>query len=69
MVPGLHCRSTASLPRHSYHPYWNCRDTPQLRPLDEICIMANPHSSAFIDIDGDCLPGEKKKWFGSRPHT
>ncbi|OWT41807.1 hypothetical protein C362_00168 [Cryptococcus neoformans Bt1] len=31
-------------------------DIPQLRPMDQICTMANPHSSAFVDIDGDCLP-------------
>ncbi|WRT66340.1 uncharacterized protein IL334_003295 [Kwoniella shivajii] len=29
--------------------------TPLSSP-DQICTLANPHSSAFIDIDGDCLP-------------
>ncbi|TYJ56963.1 hypothetical protein B9479_002242 [Cryptococcus floricola] len=31
-------------------------ETPPLRPIDQVCSLANPHSSAFIDIDGDCLP-------------
>lgn len=60
MVQGLHCRSTPTSLRHLYHPYWQCREIPQLRPIDQICTMANPHSSAFVDIDGDCLPGEKR---------
>ncbi|WWC89342.1 uncharacterized protein L201_004263 [Kwoniella dendrophila CBS 6074] len=29
--------------------------TPLISP-DQACTLANPHSSAFIDIDGDCLP-------------
>ncbi|WVW83885.1 hypothetical protein I302_105907 [Kwoniella bestiolae CBS 10118] len=27
-----------------------------LSSSDQACTLANPHSSAFIDIDGDCLP-------------
>ncbi|WWC70229.1 uncharacterized protein I206_104179 [Kwoniella pini CBS 10737] len=27
-----------------------------LRSPEQACTLANPHSSAFIDIDGDCLP-------------
>ncbi|WWC61849.1 uncharacterized protein I303_104434 [Kwoniella dejecticola CBS 10117] len=29
--------------------------TPLIRP-EQACTLAHPHSSAFIDIDGDCLP-------------
>jgi integrin alpha FG-GAP repeat containing protein 1 len=24
----------------------------------QACKLANPHSSAFVDIDGDCVPGQ-----------
>nr|XP_019007302.1 uncharacterized protein I203_00900 [Kwoniella mangroviensis CBS 8507]OCF70763.1 hypothetical protein I203_00900 [Kwoniella mangroviensis CBS 8507] len=30
--------------------------SPPLSSPDQACTLANPHSSAFIDIDGDCLP-------------
>ncbi|KAL7421858.1 hypothetical protein Q5752_003629 [Cryptotrichosporon argae] len=30
--------------------------SPPLSPAGEVCTLANPHSSAFVDIDGDCLP-------------
>ncbi|KAK8864374.1 hypothetical protein IAR55_001622 [Kwoniella newhampshirensis] len=29
---------------------------PLLQAPEQACSLANPHSSAFIDIDGDCLP-------------
>lgn len=31
------------------------RDAP-LTPVDQVCELSDPHSSAFVDIDGDCLP-------------
>ncbi|WVN88253.1 uncharacterized protein L203_103454 [Cryptococcus depauperatus CBS 7841] len=30
--------------------------TPPLKPINQLCTLKNPHSSAYIDIDGDCLP-------------
>nr|XP_031863237.1 uncharacterized protein CI109_001110 [Kwoniella shandongensis]KAA5530309.1 hypothetical protein CI109_001110 [Kwoniella shandongensis] len=30
--------------------------SPPLQSPEQACVLANPHSSAFIDIDGDCLP-------------
>ncbi|WVQ99391.1 hypothetical protein IAU59_006524 [Kwoniella sp. CBS 9459] len=41
---------------------WNNNGTgmtmgsPPLLSSSQACTLANPHSSAFIDIDGDCLP-------------
>jgi hypothetical protein len=32
---------------------------PPLQESSEACTLASPHSSAFIDIDGDCLPGAR----------
>lgn len=32
------------------------RSTAPLDRPEQACVLANPHSSAFIDIDGDCLP-------------
>ncbi len=29
-----------------------------LQPASDVCQLANPHSNAFIDMDGDCLAGE-----------
>jgi hypothetical protein len=31
---------------------------PPLLDQEQACTLANPHSSAYIDIDGDCLPGQ-----------
>jgi integrin alpha FG-GAP repeat containing protein 1 len=31
---------------------------PPLQNPEQACTLANPHSSAYIDIDGDCLPGQ-----------
>ncbi|WVQ82354.1 hypothetical protein IAT38_004482 [Cryptococcus sp. DSM 104549] len=31
-------------------------ETPPLQTPERICTLADPHSSAFLDIDGDCLP-------------
>lgn len=28
-----------------------------LQDANQICSLASPHSSAFVDISGDCLPG------------
>jgi len=30
---------------------------PPLQNPEQACELANPHSSAYVDIDGDCLPG------------
>ena len=29
-----------------------------LEPSSKLCRMTEPHSNAFVDIDGDCLPGK-----------
>lgn len=29
---------------------------PSLFPIDSGCTLANPHSSAYVDMDGDCAP-------------
>lgn len=34
------------------------RRKPLFTGADSICQLTNPHSSAFLDLDGDCSPGE-----------
>jgi integrin alpha FG-GAP repeat containing protein 1 len=29
-----------------------------LEPSSRLCRLAEPHSNAFVDLDGDCLPGK-----------
>jgi hypothetical protein len=34
------------------------RQAPPLQDASQACSLASPHSSAFVDINGDCLPGK-----------
>lgn len=36
-----------------------------LEPSAKLCRMAIPHSNAFVDLDGDCLAGERAGNSGS----
>ena len=36
----------------------NARYELPLEPSSKLCRLAEPHSNAFVDLDGDCLPGE-----------